>query len=116
MRATSKATVEKARSLRRALTPPEIALWQYLRNRPGGLKFRRQHPIGPFVADFYCPSAKLIIEVDGVAHDMGDNPARDIERNAWFVAKGFRVLRVPATEVKADVQAVATGIIAAAGA
>jgi len=116
MRATSKPTVEKARSLRRALTPPEVALWHYLRGRPGGLKFRRQHPIGPFVADFYCPSAKLVIEVDGTAHDMGGNPIRDIERNAWFLAKGFQVLRVPAAEVKADVQAVVTGIVAAAGA
>jgi len=116
MRATSKATVEKARSLRRALTPPEVALWQYLRDRPGGLKFRRQHPIGPFVADFYCPAAKLIVEIDGAAHDMGDNPRRDVERDAWLAARGFQLFRVPAAEVQADVQRVVVWIVTAAGA
>ena len=116
MRSTSKATVEKARALRRALSPPEAVLWRHLRERPGGLKFRRQHPIGPFVADFYCPSAKLIIEVDGMAHDMGANPTRDSERDEWLRAKGFAVLRLPGGNVKDDVTSVIAAIIEAAGA
>ena len=62
MRSTSKATVAKARLLRRHLTEPEARLWQTLRTRPDQLKFRKQHPIGPYVVDFYCAAAKLVIE------------------------------------------------------
>jgi very-short-patch-repair endonuclease len=54
MRQTTKKTVAKARVLRRAMTPPEIRLWQILRTRPAGLKFRHQHPAGPYVLDFLC--------------------------------------------------------------
>ena len=67
MRSTTKATVEKARALRPEMSPPEAALWQVLRTRPEGVKFRRQHPVGPFVVDFYCPSAKLVVEIDGIS-------------------------------------------------
>ena len=76
MRGTSKATVAKARALRRVMSPPEARLWQVLRTRPEGLKFRRQHPVGPFVLDFYCADARLGIEVDGEVHGMGDNPRK----------------------------------------
>jgi very-short-patch-repair endonuclease len=67
-------TVLRARSLRREMTLPEGMLWQVLRQRPEGFKFRRQHPIGRCVVDFYCPAARLVIEVDGEAHSMGDRP------------------------------------------
>ena len=60
-------TVLNARTLRRAMTRPEVLLWQVLRERPNGLRFRRQHPVGPFVLDFYCPAARLAIEVDGMS-------------------------------------------------
>ena len=60
------ATIGKARGLRRSLTLPEGLLWRELRKRPEGLKFRRQHPAGPFVLDFVCLQARLAIEVDGV--------------------------------------------------
>jgi very-short-patch-repair endonuclease len=90
----SRKSVENARSLRRELTPPEAKLRTYLRTRPLGLKFRRQHPIGIFSLDFYCASVKLAIEIDGVAHDMGDNPARDIVRDAWVAEQGVRTLRI----------------------
>src|SRR5690606_33053070 len=93
------------RELRRAMSLPEGALWQVLRTRPGGLKFRRQHPMGPFVLDFYCPAAKLAIEVDGAAHDMGDNPERDARRDAWLKEKGIRTLRVTAADVLEDREA-----------
>src|SRR4051812_12744844 len=84
MRQTTKGTVAKARALRRDMSPAEIALWQILRSRPVGLKFRHQHPAGPFVLDFYCAARKLVIEVDGVAHEMGDNPRRDERRDNWL--------------------------------
>ncbi|MGQ0660833.1 endonuclease domain-containing protein [Sphingosinicella sp.] len=111
MRQTSKATVSKARSLRRSTTPPEARLWQLLRQRPGGLKFRRQHPAGRYILDFYCASARLAIEIDGVAHDMGDNPARDLRRDAWLKGKGFCVLRIPAAEIMNDANAVVAHIL-----
>ena len=92
-------TVKKARSLRRAMTLPEVLLWEALRTRPGGLKFRRQHPAGPYVLDFYCESALKGIEVDGMAHEMGDNPARDLARDAWLAEAGIAVIRIPARDV-----------------
>ena len=109
---TTKRTVGQARALRRALTLPEGLLWRALRTRPDGLKFRRQHPCGRFVLDFYCEAAMLGIEVDGMAHDMGDRPARDEARDQWLVAHGVRVLRVPGTEVLHDLDAVVRHIVA----
>ena len=94
-----KTTVKKARLLRRTMTLPEVLLWGALRARPGGLKFRRQHPAGPYVLDFYCESALKAIEVDGMAHDMGDNPARDLARDVWLSAAGINIIRIPATDV-----------------
>lgn len=102
--------VAKARALRGALTLPEVMLWQRLRVCELA-KFRRQHPVGRYVLDFYCASAKVAIEVDGVAHDMGDRPARDDARDAWLSGQGVRVLRVPAGEVLRDVDGVAEGVL-----
>src|SRR5690606_6917053 len=81
---------------------PEVLLWQRLKLRPGGLKFRRQHPAGRYVLDFYCHEARLIVEVDGIAHDMGDRPEGDKVRDAEYIAKGFQVVRIPASEVLRD--------------
>jgi very-short-patch-repair endonuclease len=64
-------TTRNARNLRRKMTLPEVILWQWLRQRPDGLKFRRQHPTGPYVLDFFCSDARLAIEVDGEAHSRG---------------------------------------------
>ncbi len=113
---TPRRTVESARKLRRELTPPEARLWRYLRTRPLDLKFRRQHPIGIFSLDFYCASAKLAIEIDGIAHDMGDNPARDIARDAWVGEQGVRTLRIPADLVRDDMDTVVRMILAECGA
>ena len=110
---TTKTTVARARTLRRTLTLPEGLLWQALRARPSNLKFRRQHPCGRFVLDFYCETAKLGIEVDGMAHDMGDRPDRDITRDRWLTNNGIRVLRVPARDVLHDLDAVVRQIVAA---
>jgi very-short-patch-repair endonuclease len=83
-----------------------------LRSRPGGLRFRRQHPIGPFILDFYCAQARLAIEIDGIAHDMGDRPARDRDRDAWLGQQGVATLRLPASAVMDDLEAVVRAIVA----
>ena len=95
-------TIKRARKLRREMSLPEVLLWQRLKDRPHGLKFRKQHPATPFVFDFYCHELRLIVEIDGAAHDMGDRPERDVNRDAHFRARGFRILRVPASEVLRD--------------
>jgi very-short-patch-repair endonuclease len=81
----------RARQLRDALTPAERILWAQLRNRRlKGLKFRRQVPLGPFVADFYCADLRLVVEADGSQHA---NCPSDKARDAWMVRRGFTVLR-----------------------
>lgn len=107
-------TAERAKALRKTMSQPEILLWMALRDRPSGFKFRKQHPSGPYTADFYCHAARLIIEVDGSAHDYGDRPARDAIRDRWFAARNLAVLRIPAIEVARDIDAVVRGIAALA--
>ena len=93
---------------------PEALLWRELRKRPGGLKFRRQHPSGPYILDFYCSDARLAIEVDGETHARGDRPARDELRDAWFAEHGVVTLRVPASEVLRDIGDALEGVIVTA--
>ncbi len=64
--------------------------------RPAGLRFRRQHPLGPYILDFYCPATRLAVEIDGFSHAMGDRGARDERRDAWLKTQGVQVLRIPA--------------------
>jgi len=93
------------------MTPPEAMLWVRLRARqPEGLRIRRQHPVGPYVADFFCTEAGLVIEIDGWGHNMGDRPQRDERRDAWMAEQGLAVLRYPADEVMRDPNGVAGGI------
>src|SRR4051812_10932981 len=68
--------VKRARSLRRQMSLPEVLLWQQLRKRPQGLKFRKQFPIDQITVDFACLSHRLVIEVDGDGHSFGDQPRR----------------------------------------
>jgi very-short-patch-repair endonuclease len=105
-------TQQRAKILRRTMSPPEIALWMALRQRPGGLKFRKQHPSGPFVADFYCHAARLIVEVDGRAHDYGDRPARDAARDRWFALRTIAVMRIAAADILRDTDAAVRGVVA----
>lgn len=93
---------------------PEVLLWRELRAGPGGLKYRRQHPTGPYSLDFYCSDARLAIEIDGEAHGRGDRPARDEARDAWLARSGVETIRIPAGEVLHDLEAVLRGIIAQA--
>ena len=104
------AVVLRARALRRAPTLPEGLLWRELRKRPGGLKFRHQHPIGHYVADFYCASAKLVVEVDGESHRMGRRAEHDEVRDRWLTEQGLHVLRFNAADVMKDVESVITAI------
>lgn len=110
MKATGKA-MHSARRQRRDPSLPEALLWRYLRGTPGGVRFRRQHAIGPYVADFYCPVIKLVIEVDGIAHDMGDRPARDEQREHYLRSLGLDIVRIPATQVIDDAAAVADALV-----
>jgi very-short-patch-repair endonuclease len=111
--ATSRKTIELARQERRSGNLPEVVLWRALRSRPGGLKFRRQHPIGPYVLDFACLSARLAIEVDGAIHAHGDRARRDMVRDARLESVGFRTLRVRAADVLSDLDSVVRGVVAA---
>ena len=92
---------------------PEVLLWQQLRLRPGGHKFRRQHPELTFVHDFCCLRERLLIEVDGTAHDRGDQPAFDIWRDAIMLERGYRTLRIPARVVLTEMENAINAIVAA---
>ena len=109
-------TIKRARKLRREMSFPEVLLWIELRKRPGGLKFRRQQPASRMVTDFFCHSARLIVEVDGQAHDSSEAALRDARRDAWFKRFGFDVLRLPASVVLNDRRATISAILHAAGA
>ena len=94
MRAPQK-IITNAQRLRRSLSVPEARLWNRLRTRASGKPiFRRQHPIGPYVLDFYCAKARLAVEVDGMSHDMGDRPQRDMRRDTWLEKHGVTVVRI----------------------
>ena len=95
------------------MSPPEIKLWALLRRSPAGIKFRRQHPIGPYVADFYCPAAKLVIEIDGQIH--GFTVERDAVRDEYIRALGLQLLRIPASEVMVDAVSIADGLVRLCG-
>jgi very-short-patch-repair endonuclease len=111
MRAPKK-TIKKARRLRRTLSVPEVRLWSRLRERASGKPiFRRQHPIGPYVLDFYCPKAKLAIEIDGLIHDTSGRPERDERRDAWLMQQGVKVMRIPAAELTTDLDQAADAIV-----
>ncbi len=91
-------SVARARALRRRLTAAEHTLWSILRNRGlGGLKFRRQHPLGLYIVDFYCAEKRLVVELDGDSH--AGRATRDAEREAWLEAHGYRVMRFTNREV-----------------
>jgi very-short-patch-repair endonuclease len=82
---------------------PEVLLWDCLRGqRLGGLRFRRQHAIEPYVLDFYCPAAKLAVEVDGAHHDLPGQLSHDERRDRWLDERGVRVMRIAAADILDD--------------
>jgi len=91
---------------------PEVLLWNELRrDRLEGLRFRRQHPFGRYVLDFYSDPVRLVVEVDGAMHFVGDRPERDAERDRFLQTAGLRVLRLPARLVLKDMSAAIDAIV-----
>jgi len=99
-----KPAVYAARKLRRTMTPPEVLLWSQLRGSKLGFKVRRQHPIGPYIADFFVRDARLVIEIDGGPHDYGERPKRDAVREKYLTDQGYRVVRLPAVDVMGNLE------------
>lgn len=94
------------------MTPAEKLLWEKVRDRRlNELKFRRQSPIGPFIADFYCAAHRLIVEVDGDIHDL--HVDEDLARTRQFEDYGYRVIRFRNEEIENDMQAVLGKILEA---
>jgi|WetSurMetagenome_2_1015567.scaffolds.fasta_scaffold724523_1 imidazole glycerol-phosphate synthase subunit HisF len=102
---TSADIMKLASQMRKDQTPAEKILWEKLRKRQlEGLKFRRQHPVNCFIADFYCHEAKLIIEVDGNVHDDPRQNERDIEREGIIKSLGLRIIRFTNKEIFNNVE------------
>jgi very-short-patch-repair endonuclease len=100
---------EVARTLRQQMTPAENLLWQHLRRKQiDSARFRRQHPIGYFVVDFYCAEHRLIVEVDGDVHIAQDD--YDKARTEWLAEQGYRVIRFSNQQVHQQMSAVLEAI------
>jgi very-short-patch-repair endonuclease len=104
----------KAKELRKEMTEAEKILWERIRNRQlNGLKFRRQHPIDIFIADFYCHEMKLIVELDGGIHDTIEQKEYDDGRSFELEEKGFKIIRFRNEEVFNEIEQVLEKIIQA---
>src|SRR5258706_6174784 len=100
-----------AKQLRRAMTRAETLLWRHLKaHRLAALGFRRQTPMGSYVADFVAHSCKLVVEVDGESHDFESRLRHDERRDAWFASRGYRVLRFTNDDVKKNLEGVVLAI------
>jgi very-short-patch-repair endonuclease len=107
----------RARALRWNMTDAERKLWWTLRRKQlAGFRFRRQAPLGPYVADFLCAKARLVVELDGAPHTMDTQIAHDERRTRWLVEKGLRVIRFTNREVFEDTDRVADAIYLVASA
>jgi cyclase len=102
---------EKAKELRSNSTPAESELWRHLAKKKLGVKFRRQHPIYNFIADFYCHSNRLVIELDGGIHDLEENKSYDAERDQIMNDLGLTVLRFKNEEVLNTIETVIERIL-----
>jgi very-short-patch-repair endonuclease len=105
-------TLKRARKLRSEMSLPETVLWRELRKRPDGFKFRRQHPAGVYVVDFYCAAAKLAIEVDGRTHDGVRAAEADNVRGHFLRSQAIATLRVPVSAVLGNLEGAVLRIIA----
>jgi len=101
----------RAKHLRRAMTRAEILLWRYLKaHHLDGISFRRQAPMGPYVVDFVCHAAHIIVELDGETHDFDSWQRHDAVRDAWLASRGYQVLRFTNEEVLSNLEGVLTVI------
>jgi very-short-patch-repair endonuclease len=106
------AQTKRAQLLRREATPPERILWTKLNRRQlGWFKFRRQHPIGPYTLDFYCPAVGLCVELDGGTHGEDEQIRKDAIRTAYLEKNGVFVLRFRNEDVRRDPVRVADAIL-----
>ena len=104
MRGTTEAVEIAAREMRKTQTVPEDVLWSYLRRKQvDGFRFKRQHPMGRFIFDFYCAEKKLVVEVDGRHHQSGDQLMIDGARTEFLAHGGYRVIRFTNDEVMKDI-------------
>ncbi|GAA4464931.1 hypothetical protein GCM10023093_16250 [Nemorincola caseinilytica] len=97
---------DNARKLRNDLTNAELVLWGYLKQRPLGYKFRRQHPLGIYIADFYCHALKLVIEVDGSVHEDPEMAEKDKVRQDIINSLGVKMIRFRNEEVEKRLETV----------
>ncbi len=103
---------ELCRKLRRNQTDAEKLLWECLRGkRLKGLKFRRQHPIGRYIADFYCPEAQLVIELDGGVHNIKEQKDYDQIRQEIIQMRGIRVMRIKNQEIERNIESVLSEVL-----
>ena len=109
------AKITTAKRLRRTMTKPEVWLWTRLRARhTDATIFRRQHPVGRFVLDFYCAPARLAVEVDGEIHTRDHKRASDTVRDVWLTEQGIFVHRIWAVDLLAAPDDTADGVMALA--
>lgn len=101
---------QRARELRNKSTRAEEVLWEYLKTKPFGIKFRRQHPYSVFILDFYCHSLKLVIEADGSIHNLEEVKKNDIERQKLLEQDGLKVIRFSNEEILNSLEKVKDGI------
>jgi very-short-patch-repair endonuclease len=102
----------RARAMRKTMTEPEVMLWSRLRGRgPDKPTFRRQHPFGSIILDFYCPAARLAVEVDGATHWDEESRAKDEVRDRWLMSQGVKVHRIPASQVYRDLAGVTDAVM-----
>ncbi|MGC5839932.1 MULTISPECIES: endonuclease domain-containing protein [Mesorhizobium] len=107
---------KNAKSMRRAMTDAELKLWNELRaHRLMGMSFRRQVPIGPYIADFACSTHRLIVEVDGSQHADAEHSERDEARGAYLKSSGWTILRFWNDDVIRDIDNVCQHIVIEAG-
>jgi very-short-patch-repair endonuclease len=105
----------RAKQSRRTMTRAETLLWRHLKaHRLARLSFRRQTPIGDYIADFVAHSCKLVVEVDGESHDFEERVRHDERRDQWLASRGYRVLRFTNSDVMGNLEGVALAILLAA--
>ncbi|MDO8686837.1 MAG: endonuclease domain-containing protein [Candidatus Berkelbacteria bacterium] len=102
---------ERRKELRNKSTPQETLLWSKLKNSQTGFKFRRQHSIGGYIVDFYCPSKRLVIEIDGSQHFEKDNQEYDEIRTKFFEGLDIEVLRFTNAEINTNIDGVVQKIM-----